>query len=284
MELSLQSKYKSKQILAKRNEMIEAEKLHIKDKIDLEQFKKLYIKYGNELEEKEFAYAFLDIDDIKYTSLAKGKNSETIILSKQYIPKEEFERIREELIEKYDLKKISYNKGLELYEKFGKVLSFKLFSEEILGIDEKKLKNQNMKRYPDKEIDVDFSIRAGEYAISKGDMSMYVLNPEYILEIRNKIIYEEGLHIKESIDYNKFRELYDVYGKSMSEVFFATEVLDIPERSLNNIKGPKKFSTIILQNIEIPKKTIENLRNKIAILNKLEGRPIFRIFKIKRIS
>ena len=89
MELSLQSKYKSKQILARRNEMIEAEKLHIKDKIGLEQFKKLYIKYGNELEEKEFAYAFLDIDDIKYTILARGKNSETTILSKQYIPKEE---------------------------------------------------------------------------------------------------------------------------------------------------------------------------------------------------
>lgn len=284
MELSLQSKYKSKQILARRNEMIEAEKLHIKDKIGLEQFKKLYIKYGNELEEKEFAYAFLDIDDIKYTILARGKNSETTILSKQYIPKEEFERIREELIEQYDLKKISYNKGLEIYEKFGKLLSFKLFSEEILGIDEKKLKSQNMKRHTDKEIDVDFSIRAGEYAISKGDMSMYVLNPEYILEIRNKIIYEEGLHVKESIDYDKFRKLYDVYGKSMSEVFFATEVLDIPERSLNNMKGPKKSSTIILQNVEIPKKSIETLRNKIIILNKLEGRPIFRIFKIKRIS
>lgn len=68
---------------------------------------------------------------------------------------------------------------------------------------------------------------------------MYVLNPEYILNLRKKVIYEEGLHIGESIDYEKFSELYAKYGKDMSEDVFSQEVLDINIRSLSRMKGPK---------------------------------------------
>ena len=286
MELSLQSKYKSKEILARRREMIEKEKLHIKEGISYERFKQLYSKYGEGLEEKEFAYAFLDIDEIKYSNISTGQNSQTAILFKQYVSNEEFKNIRKKLIELYDLKVVSYNKAIELYEAFAGVLSFKLFSEEILGIDEKRLRSRNLKRYPDKEIDVNFDIESGEYARLKGteEVLMYTLNPEYIIELRKKIIYEEGLHIEESINYEKFSELYAKYGKDMNEVTFAQEVLDIGVRSLNKMKSPKKFSTIILQNVEIPKRYIMELRDKIAILNKLEGRSIIRIFKIAEVS
>lgn len=105
MELSLQSKYKRREILAKRREIIEKEKLHIKDLIDPEEFSRLYSIYGSEFEQKEFAYAFLDIDNARYDTLIRGKK--VSILSREYIPKEEFKSIREKLIDIYDLKAVS---------------------------------------------------------------------------------------------------------------------------------------------------------------------------------
>ena len=56
---------------------------------------------------------------------------------------------------------------------------------------------------------------------------MYVLNPLYIKDIRNRIVYEVGMQILQSIDYEKFSELYERYGTDMPEVVFAQEVLDI---------------------------------------------------------
>ena len=162
----------------------------------------------------------------------------------QYVSNEELKSIRAKLIELYDLKVVSYNKAMELYEKFGKMLSFKLFSEEILGIDEKIFKSKKIKKNPDREIEVNFDSEPGEFTSLDDtikDMPIYVLNPEYILEIRKKIIYEDGLHIKESIDYEIFKELYNKYGKDMLELVFAQEVLDIGLKSLNRMKGPKKI-------------------------------------------
>ena len=282
MELSLQSKYKRREILAKRREIIEKEKLHIKDLIDAEEFSRLYSIYGSEFEQKEFAYAFLDIDNARYDTLIRGKK--VSILSREYVPKEEFKSIREKLIDIYDLKAVSYNSSIELYENFGQRLSFKLFSEEVLGIDEKTLKSRNLKRSPNREIPVNFDIEPGEYATSHSEaeeMLMYVLNPEYILNLRKRVIYEEGLHIGESIDYEKFSELYAKYGKDMSEDVFSQEVLDINIRSLSRMKGPKKFSTAILQNVEIPERYITTLRDKIAMLNKLEGGQLLEYTKLQ---
>ena len=103
----------------------------------MKDFRKLYNKYGEGLEEKDFAYAFLDIDDLKHATLVNGKSSQTTILAREYVSNEEFQEIRAHLIDGYGLNVVSYNKSLELYEKFGDKLSFKLFSEEILGIPEK---------------------------------------------------------------------------------------------------------------------------------------------------
>ncbi|MCI8309756.1 MAG: hypothetical protein HFJ45_06180 [Clostridia bacterium] len=286
MQLSLRSKYRSKEILARRQKMIEKEKLHIKDKISYERLKELYNKYGEGLEEKEFAYAFLDLDEVKYNNVS-NKNSQTTILSMQYVSNEELKSIRAKLIELYDLKVVSYNKAMELYEKFGKMLFFKLFSEEILGIDEKIFKSKKIKKNPDREIEVNFDSEPGEFTSLDDtikDMPMYVLNPEYILEIRKKIIYEDGLHIKESIDYEIFKELYNKYGKDMLELVFAQEVLDIGPKSLNRMKGPKKNSTIILQNVEISKEYIDILRNKIIVLNKLEGGQVLEYSKLREFN
>lgn len=282
MEISLQNKYKTREILAKRREIIEKEKLHIKELIDAEEFLRLYNKYGNGFEQKEFAYAFFDIDNAKYDPFMKGKK--VSILSSEYVSKEEFRSIREKLIDIYDLKTVSYNSALKLYEDFGQRLSFKLFSEEVLGIDEKTLKSRNLKRSPNREIPVNFDIEPGEYAASHSEgevMLMYALNPEHILNLRKKVIYEEGWHIGEDIDYEKFIQLYSKYGKDMSEDVFSQEVLDISARSLIRMKGPKKSSTAILQNVEIPEKYITTLRDKIVMLNKLEGGQLLEYTKLQ---
>lgn len=284
MELSLQSKLRTSEILNKRSEMIKKEKLHINDGINYERFQELYNKYGNGLEEKAFAYAFLDIDDLKYANLVKGQSSQTAILAREYVSNEDFQTIRTRLIEGYGLNVVSYNKALELYEKFGDRLSFKLFSEEILGIPEKTLKSKNLKRYPDREIPTNFDINPGEFATSNGiqeEMPMYVLNPQYINSLRIKIVYEAGMQILESIDYEQFSQLYQKYGKHMTEIVFAQEVLDIGARSLNRMKSPKKYSTVIFQNVEIPKEYISSLRNKIVLLHKLEGGQFLEYSKIQ---
>jgi len=109
---------------------------------------------------------------------------------------------------------------------------------------------------------------------------MYVLNPLYIKDIRNIIVYEVGMQILQSIDYEKFSELYERYGTDMPEVVFAQEVLDIGARSLNRMKSPKKFSTVILQNVEVSKEYIMSLREKIALIHKLEGGQFLEYSKI----
>lgn len=284
MNLFIQNKFRTSEILGKRIEMIKKEKLHIKDGISYERFLELYEKYGQGLEEKDFAYAFLDIDDLKYENLSKGKSSQTTILAREYVSNEEFQAIRTRLIDGYGLNVVSYNKSLELYKKFGDKLSFKLFAEEILGIPEKTLKSKNLKRYPDREIPVHFEIEPGEFANLNGtqdEIPMYVLDPKYINSLRNKMIYEAGMQILQSIDYEKFSELYESYGKDMSEVVFAQEVLDIGARSLNRMKSPKKFSTVILQNVEVQKEYIMSLREKIALIHKLEGGQFLEYSKIQ---
>ena len=90
--LSLQSKLYEPDIVQRRNQMIEAENLHIGDKITEEQLKLLYTKYGEGLNEKEFAMAFLDVYDEIFWHI--NKKSEIIILTEEYVSDEEFGNIK----------------------------------------------------------------------------------------------------------------------------------------------------------------------------------------------
>lgn len=58
MGFSLKSKYKSNEILQRRTEMINKEKLHIKDGISYERFLNLYNKYGEGFDEKNLHMLF----------------------------------------------------------------------------------------------------------------------------------------------------------------------------------------------------------------------------------
>lgn len=293
MKLSLKSKFKSAEIVDKRRQMIENEHLHIKQTIPKSKFKSLYQKYGSSLSEKDFAWAFLDMDEIKYTNLENEKTTESTILSYEYVSDEEFETIRKQVTEKYNLKdqeRRPIEEILEMYEHFGGKLHVDMFFEEILGIKSDTLKRFRKANSTLKNGKINFEAKPGKYnefhnkPLRKDEIPMYVLNPAYILDIRQKIIYESGLHIGESINYKRFCELYNEYGKDMTETLFAEAVLDIGIRSLNRMKTPKEYSTTIFDDVEIPEQYILALREKITILNKLEGRSTIRIFKITRIQ
>lgn len=284
MELSLQSKYKSKQILAKRQEMIENEKLHIKDTITYERFKELYNKYGSGLEEKEFAYAFLDIENEKYKFLSNGECLVTTILSWQYFNEQEFINIREKLIVVYDLKhgdKMPYEQLLEMYNKFGDCLSMQLFFEEVLGIKSKVLKS--LKSGATKNGTINFNEEPGKDCKMEKSLSLYVLNPEYLLEIRKKIIYDDGFHIKENINYEKFMQLYDKYGKDMTVTVFAELILDISIRDVTRMKISDKTGRLIFKNVDVSKEYLKELQNKVVVLNKLEGGQLLEYSKLKEL-
>ena len=81
MEATIKSKFVSEEILEKRKQMIKKEKLHIQEGLFKEKFENLYNKYGLGFSEKDFAWAFLDIDETNYYNLEKMKNIRTIILS-----------------------------------------------------------------------------------------------------------------------------------------------------------------------------------------------------------
>ena len=80
METAIRSKFASKEILEKRKQMIKKEKLHIKDELSKYEFENLYNMYGSGFSKKNFAWSFLDIDEVKYNNFQKEKITSTTIL------------------------------------------------------------------------------------------------------------------------------------------------------------------------------------------------------------
>lgn len=194
MNISLESKFRTGEILDRRNEMIKNENLKSSSKMKYDKFLELYEKYGEGFEEKFFAYAFLDIEEARYVSSYIKKGSPTIVLSRQNV-----------------------------------------------------LSDSN-----------------------------------HILDLRKKIIYDEGLHIGEVISYERICELYAKYGEGMTEADFIGEILDISARSLSRMKSSDKASTTIFGNVELPSEAeIKALRDRIAVLNRLEGGQILERSKIE---
>ena len=73
-----------------------------------------------------------------------------------------------------------------------------------------------------------------------------------MLKLRENIIQEENLHIRDKIqNYQEFKKLFEKYSGILSEKMFATEILDIPLCSYKNLKGDM-FTAGILTDIDIP--------------------------------
>lgn len=263
MELSLKSKFKSEAILERRRKVILDKKLHIKDMITYENFENLYMEYGYGFTREEFAQVILDIEDVKYQNLRKGKNTETTILSREYVSNEEFEKIRDRVVKEYGIKtgdKINYSQVMEMYNKHSGKLSIDLFSEEILGIPIKKLRT--LKKELSRFGNVNLDISPGKYAEENNENSipMEIYNPNYINELRRNVILNENLHIGDSISYEQLKELHQKYCSFMPESMFALEILDINLTTLNRIKGPRASVTVILMDTYIPEEYIKYIR------------------------
>lgn len=182
MELSVQSKLKSEEILARRKEMLKKERLHIKEKIDYETFMHLYSQYGGDLEKKDFAYAFFDVDDVAYKNLESGKNNEMIILSREYVSDKELIEIRDRVIKKYGFKtgdNINTEQLMEIYEEMSDRISFRTLAEEILGMPVERARK--LRRGTIKDTIVNFDIIPGQYCISHGKEKKYQIIMKLIL-------------------------------------------------------------------------------------------------------
>lgn len=167
MKLSVQSKFKSEKILARRREMLIKERLHIKDKISYDTFLSLYKKYGEGLEDIDFAYAFLDIEDLAFRNLRRGRTSESIILAKEYVSDKELIEIRDKVIEKYNFQTgdmINKEQFMQIYDTIAGRISFRMLAEEILGMPlarARKLVKGGMQ-----DTAISFEIEPGQYCIS----------------------------------------------------------------------------------------------------------------------
>lgn len=278
MEVTIKSKFMSKEILEKRKQMIENENLHIKDKLSKEAFKTLYKKYGSGFIERDFAGFFLDIDEVRYYNLDTEKSAETIILSYEYISNEEFEIIRNQVVEAYNLKhgeKRTSEEILEMYDNFSGRLSIKLFLEEILGIRGNIIKN--FKKGDIKNGKINFDAKPGEYNTfhkKKAEIPMYILNPDYLYELRKKLYLEANLRVGDSISYEQIKTLNKEFCPDLPEMVFAEKAIDVLANSYNRLKATKPKNPInglVFQNVSIPEEYLKELANKIAILHKLEA-------------
>ena len=68
--------------------------------------------------------------------------------------------------------------------------------------------------------------------------------------LRQEMIEKEKLHINDSINYEEFLELYNEYGKGLSQEDFARIYLDISIDSYYNIKNKKRGSILKQEEIE----------------------------------
>lgn len=250
MEISLQSKVNFKKIYHKRQEMIFKEKFHIGDSINYEDFKDLYLKYGTEYSEKDFAKYFLDIGTSRFYCIESGKIKETSILLREYVSDAEINKIRNEILNTYrfeTVKKIKYDYLEELYKKHYSKLSLQMFAEEVFELHPHTV--ENMKSNRNKE----------------GVIFKNPLDKEKIARIKIKVIKESGLHIDDEISKEEFYEIYEKFGEDLEESVFARKVLEIPYGSFNSLKRGKSKKNYVFSRYSVNPNDICNLREKVII-------------------
>ena len=105
--------------------------------IDYEEFQVLVTRYGNGLNEKDFAMQILNISEQSYFDLKNERNKVRILKNKGLIlTYEEKKKIIDEIKEKgYIGKSVNYKEFQVLYSKYRKIFTEKDFAFEILGIN-----------------------------------------------------------------------------------------------------------------------------------------------------
>lgn len=250
MEISLQRDINYYSIHTQRRNMIYAENLHMLDKITYDRFKQLYFKYAPNIDEKDFARYFLDIDYISYYKLLTRK-SESSILEREFYREEEFSKIAYRIFIEKEFKNISvdYETLINLHKEYGDRFSLKQFAEEVFGINSHRV--DDIKANSSKKANIKLLDMELRNSISK---------------VRKKVILEAGLHIGMQISLEEFNNLYQAYGvNEIEEKIFAHKVLGITEDTFLRFKKGKRDKVIILQNFPINPEYIVKLREKVII-------------------
>lgn len=257
MELSLQKKVNYKSIREQRERMIREENLHILDKITYEEFLRLHQKYGNNIEPKEFARAFLDIDRDGYYSLQSLRREHAIILRKEFYDDNEFDEIRKKILQEEALIKdgrIDYKQLEELHAKYGGRFSIKQFAVEVLYMKESGL--DEMSRLPNRKANILIEFDQTREQIS-----------EMIKAIRAANILVMG----ENISLTKFKEIFREYATNgITEKDFALRVLGIGWDSFGRFIRGKKNAVTVFKSFPIKANEIEELREKVITEERLQ--------------
>ena len=232
--------------------------------ITYEQFQQIYNSIPTKLSEVLFADKILDIT---YNALAKIKNnklkrtkifqkidyiyfdkeiSEKTIIEKSKYYSNIVKQLKNNIAQDRKLHigdKISYTQFQEIYQIYGEDYTDKDFAVTILGISEEKARKFLNKKIKEVEI-----------------WNNEILDLDSLLKIRKNVINEEGLHIKDKITYEQFRNLYEKYAENLPEKIFAEEILDILEYGFRALKKGKFQKLIILTDINIS----QELENEIG--------------------
>ena len=224
----LQSKYRKTAIILEREfyldeefEEIRKQVLNLgltkKDRLNYKKLVELYNIYGRKFSLKTFAEEELTINAHRVDDLNSNKESEARILTREFEDKKTIRKIRESLASKE--KKLHMNSQIklsefnELYQIYvineGLELDRKAFALKVLGIS-----NDVYGRFEGGKREKVFIF------------STYPINPEYIANLREKVIISENLYIDEPISAERFDELYENYAGVLTEEVFAEEILD----------------------------------------------------------
>lgn len=233
--------------------VIEKEKLHSEDTITYNELERFHKQYGGILSIRQFATSVLDIPETNIINMKKGQN--TTILKNEVLSLEELEELTKKILRNYRLQikdTINYKQFIEMYEKYGRRMSEKQFSEDILDIPYKLIS--------EKSEDSDNTSKI---------LSSTIISEEYVEKLINRILKEGNLKIKQKINYQKFCEIYKQYGDILREKDFAEIILQIPKSKYYIIKGSKDETTTIFTKLVINESEYEQVKNKIIEENNL---------------
>ena len=269
------------EIISLKLKMIKELNLKSGQSLSYEEIEELYNNTETILPLVLFAEKILDVSSHSLSTIKNNSSKKATIFNnteKEYFSEEPLEQLIQK-IKKLQIDKTQKNQNLkdaialdrnlhigdsitstefsELYEIYGKNYYTNYeFAREILGLSEGKARN-----IINKKID---SIQIW----NNENVSL-----EYLLKLRENIIQEENLHMRDKIqDYQEFKKLFKKYSGILSEKMFATEILDIPLCSYKNLKEGM-FTAGILTDIDIPNDFFVKQREEIIknenVYNKL---------------
>ena len=217
------AKYKGKRIRILKEEKVSKERREeivksLKEKgysnkaITYQEFQELYKEYGKEITEVQFV-GILGVTETNYKNAKRGRRIR--ILKREEVPEE----IRKEVVSKidkkgYSNKAITYQEFQELHQEYGKEMTEAQFAH-LLGVTE------------------------SSYKAAKKGQRMRVLKGREISKERQEEIVrklKKKGYSNKLITYQQFQELYEEYGKEMTEVQFAN-LLGVTEGNYQTAKN-----------------------------------------------